>query len=210
MIGRDLKQYTVQGFQDDLREDGRSCRDVRPIKLALGVLQQCSGSARCSLGNTDVLVGVKVGHLKPLNIAPSMMFSALFKRSIWNQISSNLTETIIWCQAEIGVPLEETPDCGGLQVTVECSPCAGPSYQASLRMTLRLYILCMHTHWLDPARVQPSSVAYVQGRSGEELGVELTKSLERYLKPGRSGKGTLCHASQDCGSISLSSILHYF
>ena len=67
----------------------------------------------------------------------------------------------------------------------------------------------MHVHSsLDPASVQPSSVAYVQGRSGEELGIELTKSLERYLKPGRSGKGTSCHASQDCGSMSLSSILH--
>ncbi|KAK9906890.1 hypothetical protein WJX75_009799 [Coccomyxa subellipsoidea] len=66
------------------------------------------------------------------------------------------TDVLVGVKAEIGIPLEETPDCGGLQVTVECSPCAGPSYQ---------------------------------GRSGEELGIELTKSLERYLKPGRSGKG---------------------
>ena len=29
----------------------------------------------------------------------------------------------------------------------------------------------------------------MQGRAGEELGAELTKSLERYLKPGSSGRG---------------------
>ncbi|CAL8462353.1 g1886 [Coccomyxa elongata] len=117
MAGEDMKSYIVQGFQDNLREDGRSCREFRPITLSVSGLQQCSGSARCSIGSTQVLVGVKV---------------------------------------EIGVPLEQTPDCGGLQVTVECSPCAGPSYA---------------------------------GRAGEELGAELTKSLERYLKPGSSGRG---------------------
>lgn len=60
MAGEDLERYIVQGFQDNLREDGRSCREFRPITLSVGGLQQCSGSARCSIGNTQVLVGVKV------------------------------------------------------------------------------------------------------------------------------------------------------
>jgi len=32
----------------------------------------------------------------------------------------------------------------------------------------------------------------MQGRAGEELGAELKRSLERYLKPGPSGKGASC------------------
>lgn len=60
MAGEDLKSYIVQGFQDNLREDGRACREFRPINVSVGDLQQCSGSARCSVGSTQVLVGVKV------------------------------------------------------------------------------------------------------------------------------------------------------
>lgn len=60
MAGEDLKSYIVQGFQDDLREDGRSCRELRPVTLSVSGLQQCSGSARCSIGSTQVLVGIKV------------------------------------------------------------------------------------------------------------------------------------------------------
>ena len=32
-------------------------------------------------------------------------------------------------QAELGAPLPDAPDCGGVQITVECSPCAGAAYQ---------------------------------------------------------------------------------
>ena len=42
------------------RNDGRDCSDFRPIELELGVVPQASGSARLHLGNTDVVVGVKV------------------------------------------------------------------------------------------------------------------------------------------------------
>lgn len=59
MPGKCLKKYVVHGFQEDLRQDGRSCKDMRPIRIVTGMLQQCSGSARCSLGNTEVLIGVK-------------------------------------------------------------------------------------------------------------------------------------------------------
>ena len=63
MASSDEKAYIVQGFQDDLRDDGRSCRQSRRLSLSLGVLPQCSGSARCSIGLTEVIVGVKVGVL---------------------------------------------------------------------------------------------------------------------------------------------------
>ena len=55
--------YIRQGFEDGIRNDGRSPLQHRPISLVTGVLQQSSGSARCQLGSTEVLVSVKVGLL---------------------------------------------------------------------------------------------------------------------------------------------------
>ena len=59
-IRRVCRVYITEGIRQDVRGDGRSCSDYRPLKLELGVLPQASGSARCQLGATDVLVGVKV------------------------------------------------------------------------------------------------------------------------------------------------------
>ena len=47
-------------IQHGLRLDGRSCDDLRPFELELGLIAQASGSARLRLGSTDVIVGVKV------------------------------------------------------------------------------------------------------------------------------------------------------
>ncbi len=112
MIGIDEKQFIREGFTADIRSDGRACNDSRPLALSLGDLQQCSGSARCTLGSTDVIVGIKVGwKLRLMTLQSS---------------SSRLTFTLYFgLQAELGSPLPNSPDCGGVQITVECSPCAG-------------------------------------------------------------------------------------
>ena len=60
MISKAERTYVAEGIRQDVRGDGRSCSDYRPLKLELGTLPQASGSARCQLGATDVLVGVKV------------------------------------------------------------------------------------------------------------------------------------------------------
>ncbi len=65
MIGSDEKDFIRGGFKADIRSDGRACNDSRPLSLSLGDLQPCSGSARCTLGSTDVIVGVKV----PMNMS---------------------------------------------------------------------------------------------------------------------------------------------
>lgn len=44
---------------DDIRVDGRSRLDFRPLSLETGLLPQANGSARLVLEGTDVLVGVK-------------------------------------------------------------------------------------------------------------------------------------------------------
>ena len=60
MIGLDEKEFIRDGLKAGIRSDGRACNDSRPVSLSLGDFQQCSGSARCALGSTDVIVGVKV------------------------------------------------------------------------------------------------------------------------------------------------------
>ncbi|PNH02161.1 Glucose-1-phosphate adenylyltransferase small subunit, chloroplastic [Tetrabaena socialis] len=47
-------------IEQDIRLDGRSCHDMRPVELELGVIAQAAGSARLRMGTTDVIVGVKV------------------------------------------------------------------------------------------------------------------------------------------------------
>ncbi|GAB4822267.1 hypothetical protein N2152v2_009313 [Parachlorella kessleri] len=116
-LGAAEVEYITQGVEADMRNDGRKKEDFRAIELQLGVIAQASGSARLRLGNTDVIVGVKV---------------------------------------EIGSPDPDMLDCGRLAFSVECSPVASSAFQ---------------------------------GRGGEELGAELTRSLERALYPGPTGRG---------------------
>ncbi|KAI8092767.1 ribosomal protein S5 domain 2-type protein [Halteromyces radiatus] len=54
------KSYIEQGIEQDCRADGRGRLEYRHIVLESGLLSQASGSARCRLGDSDVLVGVKV------------------------------------------------------------------------------------------------------------------------------------------------------
>ncbi|KAI8976959.1 ribosomal protein S5 domain 2-type protein [Pilobolus umbonatus] len=54
------RSYIEQGIQHDCRADGRGRLDYRHVVLETGLLSQASGSARCRLGDSDVLVGVKV------------------------------------------------------------------------------------------------------------------------------------------------------
>ncbi|XP_034245891.1 exosome complex component RRP42 [Thrips palmi] len=53
------KTFILHGVQSDLRNDGRSRQDYRPIELELDIVTHANGSARVRLANTDVLVGVK-------------------------------------------------------------------------------------------------------------------------------------------------------
>jgi exosome complex component RRP42 len=52
-------QFIRNGVKENIRVDGRSRLDFRPIILETGLLPQANGSARLVLDGTDVLVGVK-------------------------------------------------------------------------------------------------------------------------------------------------------
>ena len=60
MISKAERQYIAQGLAFGVRADGRACHDYRPIQLELAVVPQANGSARCLIGDSEVLVAVKV------------------------------------------------------------------------------------------------------------------------------------------------------
>eukprot|EP00882_Tetradesmus_deserticola_P005713 GHRQ01006015.1.p1 GENE.GHRQ01006015.1~~GHRQ01006015.1.p1 ORF type:complete len:283 (+),score=101.25 GHRQ01006015.1:153-1001(+) len=63
--------YIVQGIEQDVRTDGRSRAQYRPLELEANVVAQADGSARLHLGPTDVLVGVKVELGVPDSSSPN-------------------------------------------------------------------------------------------------------------------------------------------
>lgn len=60
LISQGEIDFIAHGLENGIRNDGRSPLAFRSLKLESGVLQQSSGSARCVLGRTEVLVAVKV------------------------------------------------------------------------------------------------------------------------------------------------------
>jgi exosome complex component RRP42 len=65
------KKYIEQGVEEDCRADGRARLEYRHVVLETGILAQASGSARCRLGDSDVLVGVKVEIGEPEQDKPT-------------------------------------------------------------------------------------------------------------------------------------------
>lgn len=47
------RDYIVTGVNQDLREDGRNCRDYRHFSVRTGVVSNTSGSARVQLVSSD-------------------------------------------------------------------------------------------------------------------------------------------------------------
>lgn len=49
LLSKYERDYIVAGVNQDLREDGRNCRDYRHFFLSTGVVSNTSGSARIQL-----------------------------------------------------------------------------------------------------------------------------------------------------------------
>ena len=49
LLSRYEREYIVSGVNEDLRADGRTCRDFRHFSLESGVVSNTSGSARIQL-----------------------------------------------------------------------------------------------------------------------------------------------------------------
>lgn len=53
------KVFILHGIQENIRCDGRTRSDYRPMELETDVVQNSNGSARLRLANSDVLASIK-------------------------------------------------------------------------------------------------------------------------------------------------------
>lgn len=67
ITGNRIKEYLEQGK----RFDGRKPDEFRDISVEVGVSKNAEGSARVKLGNSEVLVGVKLGMGEPYADSPN-------------------------------------------------------------------------------------------------------------------------------------------
>lgn len=66
-----LREAIVKLAASGRRTDGRRPDEVRPLKIQKRYVKTAEGSARVWLGNTDVLVGVKIGTGEPYPDTPN-------------------------------------------------------------------------------------------------------------------------------------------
>ena len=71
VLGDSEKWFLIHGVQDDFRTDGRSCEDYRHIEVETGVISNANGSSKLHLGNSELLVSVKVELGIPSPQSPS-------------------------------------------------------------------------------------------------------------------------------------------
>lgn len=62
---KELRSHIIKLFGSETRLDGRKFTDFRPIKLETNVTKSAEGSARISIGKTDVIVGIKTEVMEP-------------------------------------------------------------------------------------------------------------------------------------------------
>lgn len=65
------RDYLVQLAKDGKRHDGRGFDEFRRVNIRTRYIQQAEGSARVQLGDTDVIVGVKLQQGTPYPDAPN-------------------------------------------------------------------------------------------------------------------------------------------
>jgi exosome complex component RRP42 len=71
LITKVRQRQIQQVIETGKRLDGRALTDFREFKIEEGVIEKAEGSARIFLGNTQVLVGVKVETGEPFPDTPN-------------------------------------------------------------------------------------------------------------------------------------------
>lgn len=71
VIAEIKKDYILQLAEDGKRADGRAFDEFRPVNIRTRYIQQAEGSARVRLGDTDVVVGVKMSTGTPYPDSPN-------------------------------------------------------------------------------------------------------------------------------------------
>jgi len=67
-----MKDHILQLLKEDKRIDGRGLEDFRPLTVEMNVIEKAEGSALVKLGDTQVLVGIKVDLGEPFPDLPNM------------------------------------------------------------------------------------------------------------------------------------------
>ena len=68
-----LKRRKIQeAVESGKRMDGRGLEDYREITIKTNIIEKAEGSAEVHLGETRVLVGVKIGHGRPFEDTPDV------------------------------------------------------------------------------------------------------------------------------------------
>ncbi|MCX8147160.1 MAG: exosome complex protein Rrp42 [Candidatus Woesearchaeota archaeon] len=71
MISDEQKKHLVESLNKGIRYDKRKFDEYRNIEVEYGISKSAEGSARVKIGNTDVMVGVKLGIDKPYPDTPT-------------------------------------------------------------------------------------------------------------------------------------------
>lgn len=71
VIAEIKKDYLVQLAKEGKRHDGRAFDEFRPVTIRTRYIQQAEGSARVQLGDTDVIVGLKMTMGTPYPDSPN-------------------------------------------------------------------------------------------------------------------------------------------
>jgi len=65
-----MRTYAYDLLVNDKRIDGRKMDDYRKVELKQGIIKNAEGSAVCKMGNTKIIVGVKMGIGTPFADTP--------------------------------------------------------------------------------------------------------------------------------------------
>ncbi len=71
VISELMREHIVKLVASGKRVDGRAPEEIRPLKIQKNYIRTAEGSARVKLGNTDVLVGVKISTGEPYPDTPT-------------------------------------------------------------------------------------------------------------------------------------------
>ncbi|MBU3941692.1 MAG: RNA-binding protein, partial [Nanoarchaeota archaeon] len=64
------KDHILDFLEKGIRFDGRKLDEYRPIKIERGFSENAEGSARVTIGDTEVLAGVKMSIMEPYPDTP--------------------------------------------------------------------------------------------------------------------------------------------
>ena len=70
-MSNEAREHIIKLFESDTRLDGRKLTEYRQVKVDSGVTPNAEGSARVTIGKTDVMVGIKVEVMEPYPDTPN-------------------------------------------------------------------------------------------------------------------------------------------